>query len=94
MSKTSAGAQAEGADGSEGDEGVEVQGVDFLIKCFNHVCTHGGVPDAVPQRGRRRRGGARHALAPPPHTVLRVLCRHAWDARALHSSACPRAVLT
>ena len=42
MSKPSAGAQAEGADGSEGDEGVEVQGVDFLIKCFNHVRTHGG----------------------------------------------------
>jgi hypothetical protein len=92
-------ARAKGADAAEAlvealvDEGLEVEGVDFLIKCFNHVCTHGGVPDAV-RRGRRRCSGARPALAPLPTPCGRVLFRHAWDARALHRSACPRAVLT
>jgi hypothetical protein len=70
---------------------LKVLRLQHLVHRVRHRCHVSTVPDAVPRRGLRRRGGARPALAPLPTPCWRVLCRYAWDARALHSSARPRA---
>jgi len=70
---------------------LKVLRLQHLVRRVRHCCHVSTVPDAVPRRGLRRRGGARPALAPLPTPCWRVLCRYAWDARALPSSARPRA---